>query len=234
MDGRPSCFLRLSKKDRILNIDSVRFFDYCFGLMKRIDIAGQKYGRWTVIRISSKGDTPIKWDCVCECGTFRSVNSSSLRSGRSPSCGCLTKERMANQGTHNQSGRKNGNKETAEYRIWSGIRKRCLNPRAQRYERYGGRGIKICQRWNNFANFFADMGPRPTQRHSIDRINNDGDYCQENCRWSTPEEQANNRSRNIIVLVNGEKMTLHSASVVLGISYSSSYRRMKSGKLTRI
>lgn len=202
--------------------------------MKRIDITGNKYGRWTVLGASPGSENPIKWDCVCECGTVRSVNGSSLRKGASPSCGCITKERMANQGTHNQSGRENGNKETAEYRIWSGMRKRCLNPRAQRYERYGGRGIKICERWNDFSNFFADMGQRPTPRHSIEREDNDGDYCPENCRWAKPEDQANNKSCNIIVLVDGEKMTLSAASAALGISYSSSYRRLKSGKLTRV
>lgn len=156
-----------------------------------------------------------------------------MRKGKSLSCGCITKERMANQGTHNQSGRENGNKETAEYRIWSGMRKRCLNPRAQRYERYGGRGIKICEQWNDFSSFFADMGPRPTPRHSIERKDNDGNYCPENCRWATPEEQANNTSRNIIVLVEGQKMALATAADILGISYSSVYRRLKAGKLPK-
>ncbi len=173
------------------------------------------------------------WECICDCGTVKPVNGKSLRRGLSTSCGCFNAERARSQGTHGQSGRKNGNKETVEYRIWSGMRKRCLNPRAQRYERYGGRGISICEKWSDFEQFFKDMGTRPTPRHSIERRDNDGNYCPENCCWATPEEQANNKSHNIIVLVEGEKMTVAAASRALGISYSSAYRRLKSGKLPK-
>lgn len=201
--------------------------------MKLIDLSGLKFGRWTVLKEAAPQNTSTMWECRCDCGTIKAVNGKSIRRGLSTSCGCYNTEKARNQGTHRQSGRENGNKETAEYRIWSGMRKRCTNPRAQRFDRYGGRGISICEKWSDFQQFFKDMGPRPTPRHSIERVDNDGNYCPENCRWATPEEQANNNSRNIIVLVEGVKMTLAAASDALGISYSSAYRRLKSGKLPK-
>jgi hypothetical protein len=192
---------------------------------------GGTFGRWTVIGDAPPHNKATMWRCRCECGTEKDVNGKSMRLGLSTSCGCFNTQKARAQGTHKQSGRENGNRESAEYRIWTGIRKRCLNPNAQRYESYGGRGIKICERWDKFQNFFDDMGSRPSLRHSIDRENNDGDYEPGNCRWSTPEEQANNTRRNIIVLIDGERTSLPIAARKLGISYSSVYRRLRSGKL---
>jgi len=103
---------------------------------------------------------------------------------------------------------KHGKNKTPEHRIWVGIRSRCRDINCRDYKYYGGRGIKVCKRWDEFINFLKDMGIRPTANHSIDRINNDGDYCPENCRWATISEQRNNRRTNTRILFLGETKTL--------------------------
>jgi hypothetical protein len=107
------------------------------------------------------------------------------------------------------SGRRtHGRSNTQEYRIWSNMRRRCSSPTYNGYKHYGGRGITVCERWQNFENFLADMGERPSSSHSLDRINNNGSYSPENCRWSTQKEQCNNNRHNKYVVVNGETLTL--------------------------
>lgn len=103
---------------------------------------------------------------------------------------------------------KHGMHNTPEYRVWQQMKHRCLNPRSQRYDRYGARGITVCERWLSFEGFYADMGPRPSAEHSLERIDNDGHYCPENCRWATRAEQNRNRSDNVILEHDGRRMTL--------------------------
>lgn len=161
---------------------------------------GQRFGRWTVAAegepiIRSYPGRPVHSSrrvvCRCDCGTEKECEAAHLKSGRSTSCGCLRKELVS------RSKRKHGatvGGKTREYNIWKGMRQRCENPNNDDFDLYGGRGIKVCRRWKDFANFLADMGPRPTPQHSIDRYpNNDGDYEPTNCRWATPEQQANNK-----------------------------------------
>ena len=201
--------------------------------MKCVDIKGQKFGRWTVLDKDNPKKSSTMWKCICDCGSAKSVNGKSLRRGLSTSCGCFNTEKARAQGTHGQAGRENGNKETPEYRIWGGMKKRCSNPKAQRYENYGGRGIRVCDRWHSFLNFFEDMGARPSTKHSLERNDNNGNYEPNNCRWATVKEQANNTTRNIILDIDGVKMTLVEASSHFGISYSSVYRKVQSGRLQR-
>jgi hypothetical protein len=153
-----------------------------------IDLAGQRFGRLSVLRrVPCHGAS--RWLVRCDCGTQKTVAGGSLRSGDTQSCGCLHRERCSvTHSTHGQSG-------SELHRIWKGMLARCTNPNVPRWNRYGGRGITVCERWRrDFTAFAVDMGPRPSRRHSIDRIDADGPYAPTNCRWATALQQRHNRS----------------------------------------
>lgn len=166
------------------------------------DRTGIKYGRLTAIRDCGKNKQGnILWECRCDCGNIAVLRSSSL--GRSLSCGCLRKEKASAMG---KRGKKHGMTGSSEYSSWDAMRYRCRSKKHMHYKRYGGRGIKVCERWNKFENFYADMGPKPTPRHTIERIDNNKDYEPGNCRWATYREQGANQSSNRIMEYNGERM----------------------------
>lgn len=149
-----------------------------------IDIAGKRFGRWTALRYESGS----YWICRCDCGSVKRIFSGNLKNGKSRSCGCLRDEIVsACQTTH-------GLTKSAEYKVWAGIKRRCLNPNDRSFREYGGRGITICRAWSEqFESFLACVGKRPSDNHSIDRIDNSRGYEPGNCRWATRSQQMKNR-----------------------------------------
>lgn len=182
------------------------------------------FGRWTVISLSHKVKYTKYWLCRCECGETRTVSESHLKSGGSKSCGCLKRELSYKLlKTHGKS-------KTTEYIIWKSMRQRCLNSNNPRNKFYKQKGIKLCDRWlASFENFYEDMGERPSSKHSVGRINNDGNYEPSNCRWETAEEQQNNTSRNHYIDYNGQIITMKQISNIYKISYYVLRSRLRYG-----
>jgi len=181
----------------------------------RIDITGQVFGRLTAISFSRKPKGrkfSIVWLCRCECGGETTATVDLLRGGHVRSCGCYQREVAARANTEH------GGHGTRLYRIWKNVVQRCTYPGFRDFHLYGGRGIKVCDRWrHSFAAFREDMGEPPTPKHSIDRIDNDGHYEPGNCRWATRREQNNNTRKNHFVTYAGETLTLSEWSRRTGI-----------------
>jgi len=192
------------------------------------DISGQRFGRLTALEFAGykqyTRERKRMWKCRCDCGKEVTVAYMYLTGGGTKSCGCLV-------GQHKRThGATIGGKMSPEFRVWSAMHSRCENPRNKGYKDYGGRGIKVCERWASFENFLADMGPRPSLAHSIDRYpNNDGDYEPHNCRWATMREQSNNRRSSRTLTFHDETLTLAEWERRAGLSSGVLHRRLHWG-----
>ena len=159
--------------------------------MRAIDLTGERFGKLTAVRHAMSINKKRVWECNCECGERSFVRTDDLRSGRQVSCGCY---KDANTAERNRANAKHGMTNTGVYRSWFAMRDRCYDPKSPSWKWYGERGIAVCDRWQEFENFFADMGHRPEGK-TIDRINPAGNYDPGNCRWATPKEQRNNQRK---------------------------------------
>jgi hypothetical protein len=174
---------------------------------KTLDLAGKRFNRLLVIkRTKVEGARNIMWECQCDCGNTTVAAAANIGK-TTKSCGCLAKETAAELLRGNTKNRTHNMCSTVEHATWTKMKQRCHNPKNPKYPIYGARGIFVCERWlNSFENFFADMGPRPSPKHSIDRRNNDGPYAAENCHWATKKQQGRNTRTNHIVEIDGLKL----------------------------
>lgn len=190
-----------------------------FRSSKRTVMVGERFGRLLVIGLAPSKHRNSYRECRCDCGNVRIIPASGLTAGRSRSCGCLKVEQSK---THGLS-------HIPEYLVWKSMKARCLSPAASGYRNYGGRGIALCGRWLSFEKFIEDMGRRPGDEYSIERINNDGNYEPSNCRWATKREQANNRRGNRLLTLKGKTLTLQQWADSLGISAGTLDTRLRLG-----
>lgn len=183
---------------------------------------GQLFGTLTVLnRAPNSSAGKARWFCQCSCDDkIIPVLGASLLNGLTVSCGCH--RRTARQ-THAKT-------YTIEYSSWKSMIARCTNPRVKRYASYGGRGIKVCERWcHSFAAFYKDMGNRPSRQHSLGRIDNDGDYTPENCRWETARQQQNNMRSNVTYLYKGQSYTVAQLARLSGLQPMTLWSRIQRG-----
>lgn len=189
-----------------------------------VRMEGQRFGALTVIRRAPRTHRYADWICRCACGNECIKRGFKLRQGSVKSCGkngCSWWDFVEPPLTR---------KQAAEYSVWQGMRKRCEQKTHLRYSRYGGAGIKVCERWKTFKNFFADMGQKPTPHHTLDRYPDQlGNYEPGNCRWATQEEQTRNRKNNVFVEYEGERLLLLDLVAKLGVRRSIVYQRLKLG-----
>lgn len=188
------------------------------------DLKGQKFGKLVAInRICKSGVS--HWECKCDCGNYTVASTNNLIRGNTKSCGCLQKERTS------QTHKIHGARHTRLYTIWNDMRLRCNKKNNKSYKNYGLRGISVCNEWNvsfkNFQKWALENGYQ--ENLTIDRIDVNGNYCPENCRWTSVKEQNNNRRTNVYVTVNGKTLTIAQWSEVNNIPYLTIQMRRKRG-----
>lgn len=203
--------------------------------MKAEDLTGRRFGKLVAVenvgahrvykpngRVKS---TSQVWLCRCDCGRESRAFAQNLRSGNSASCGCAFRP-------HPKHGQARRGAATPEYRTWMSIHRRCKNQNTRDWPLYGGRGICVCERWSGgdgFANFLADMGERPSDGHSIDRVDADGPYAPENCRWASAAEQAKNKRTSRRVEIGGATELLSDLAARAGMRTDVVARRLGRG-----
>jgi hypothetical protein len=185
------------------------------------DITNRKFGRLQVLGYA--GTT--QWHCQCKCGKIVIKKGWNLRKGITTSCGCFNREGTSKRcTTHGESSKH----RTPEYRAWESAIQRCGNANDGKYKDYGGRGITVCDRWrNSYQHFLADMGRKPSAKHSLDRKNVNGDYDPANCRWATAGEQQRNKRNNYVLTVDGVTACLKDHCEKRGLNYSRTFARLR-------
>lgn len=180
-----------------------------------INIVGKKFGKLTVVvRYENSKNGQTRFFCKCDCGGSTIARGYSLRKGTSLSCGCFQKEKnIFTHITHGMS-------LDPLYKIWHNMIQRCENKNHKNYRHYGGRGISVCQHWHTFEKWYGDMGARPSPRHSMERINNDGNYEPGNVYWATDKDQHNNTRRNHFIEFQDQRKTLAQWAEIKGIPYN--------------
>lgn len=189
-------------------------------MARAIDITGQAFGDLVVLRKhDALSNGAARWLCQCSCGRQTISRGSRLMSGATQTCGCGSARSLI----------KHGCRKIPEYSIWKAMVRRCTIPVCKEFANYGGRGISVCERWMSVESFIADMGLRPSPQHSLDRINNDGNYEPANCRWATRCEQANNTRSNRMISFRGERKTLSQWQKATGLGHDVIRGRLRMG-----
>ncbi len=189
------------------------------------DLTGKPYGRWTVLGYAGWVRGGYRFWCQCSCGSSpKLIRSALLKNGHSTSCGCFRAELSRKQLTvHGGCG-------TKEYGVWRTMLNRCRDPKNERFSYYGGRGVVVCDRWLDFVNFLADMGPRPSAAHQLDRFpDNDGPYAPDNVRWATRKEQGRNKRNNRLMTSGGETLPLSAWAERLHVAQGTIRNRLRRG-----
>ena len=188
---------------------------------KKIEMIGRKFNRLFVLSEACKRNCHYFYNCKCDCGKEVVVGGMNLRSGNTKSCGCLQRESVIkSKTTHGLSG-------TTEHNSWAGMIQRCRDKNHFAYKYYGGRGIKVCKRWQkSFQNFIDDMGSKPSAKHTLERIDGNKNYSKENCRWATMAEQNLNKKDNHFITFNGKTQTMKEWSDEVNINYDTIRNRV--------
>lgn len=201
-----------------------------------IDLTNQKFGRLTVIkRVDQK--TPIRWLCKCECGNLKEVYATHLRSGNTLSCGCLAREIAVKMGHQRDIGKrsfKHGDFGTKLYGIWAGMKRRCYNRNTKYYADYGGRGIKVCEEWQEYINFKQwAVSAGYKEGLTIERINVDFDYLPDNCKWISIHEQNLNKRNSVRIEYQGKIYSLKEIAAITGLKERTIQGRYERGWTTK-
>lgn len=183
----------------------------------RINLTGQKFGKLKVLKYVNRnkyGDSI--WLCLCDCGQQKTISNSDLKTGNTKSCGCFRVKH----------GHSINNDLSQTYIAWAHMKQRCNNKKDPTYLNYGNRGITVCKRWFIFENFLKDMGEPPTKNHSLDRVNNNGNYCKNNCRWATKKQQQGNMRSNHMIVFSGQTKCIAEWARKTGIGQKCLWHRL--------
>jgi hypothetical protein len=194
-------------------------------MTKRLNLVGKRF--CYLVCTSYYGVSEDKkrtlWYFKCDCGKEIISRADAIKRGVVVSCGCYNrKNNIPTRLTHGLS-------KTLSYKSWAAARDRCYNPKNPKFKNYGARGIRLCDHWHDFENFYRDMGDRPSTKYSINRINNDGDYCKENCEWAESKKQSRNKTTTRYLIINNEKIDIKTASELYGVAMSTIRYRISHG-----